>query len=128
VSEANVLVRDRRAVFIDWAEACVSHPFAGSVLALRAATERGGHEAASPEVERLRDAYLEPFTRFASLEELREPFEHGYLLGCVCKALSWDATLAGLPGQVRTDLGDPIRGWLEIVRELADGTTTLGGA
>ena len=127
-TEGNIFVRDDGPVFIDWAEACVAHPFVASVLPLRDASERGGFVPGSPDVERLRDAYLEPFVGYTSLAKLREVFPHGYLLGTVCKALSWDATLAPLPHSVREELGDPIHGWLEILHELENGTTTLGGA
>jgi hypothetical protein len=79
-------------------------------------------------VERLRDLYLEPFTRFAPLEELRELFWAGYLLAPVSRAHLWQQTLAGLPPSVAEEHGNPVAGWLEVLRELQDGTTTLGGA
>ncbi len=40
-------MRDGKPYFLDWAEACVSHPFVGSVLMLRDATERAGLEPGS---------------------------------------------------------------------------------
>ena len=87
LGENNVFVRERRPYFLDWAEACVSHPFTGPLLPLRAATERAGLEPGTPAVERLRDLYLEPFTRYAPLPELRRAFAHGYLLAAACRAL-----------------------------------------
>jgi hypothetical protein len=127
-TEGNIFIGGGRPIFIDWAEACVSHPFVGCVLSLRNATERGGHAPGSADVERLRDVYLEPFTRFAPIAKMRKVFAHGYLLGAVCKALSWDECLAPLAPSVREELNDPIAGWLEILGEVASGTTTLGGA
>ena len=126
--DGNIFVRGGRPVFIDWAEAVVTHPFVGPLLALRSATERLDYEPGSPEVEHLRDLYLEPFTRFASLAELRELFTAGYLLFPISRADVWRRTLEGQPQEVLEDLGDPINGWLEILGELVDGTTTLGGA
>lgn len=126
--DGNVFVRDGRPVFIDWAEAVVTHPFVGPLLALRSATERMGYEPGSPEVERLRDLYLEPFTTFAPLAELRELFADGYLLFPISRADTWRRTLEGQPREVLAQLGDPISGWLEILAAIADGTTTLGGA
>jgi hypothetical protein len=52
--DGNVFVRDGQAVFIDWAEATVTHPFLGPLLPLRFATERSEYEPGSREVERLR--------------------------------------------------------------------------
>jgi hypothetical protein len=124
--DGNVFVRDGRPVFIDWAEAVVTHPFVGPLLALRSATERFGYEPGTPEVEGLRDLYLEPFTRFAPMPELRELFADGYLLFPVSRADSWRRTLEG--AVVADDFGDPVSAWLEILAEIADGTTALGGA
>jgi hypothetical protein len=126
--DGNIFVRSRQPVFIDWAEAVVTHPFVGPLLALRSATDRFGYEPGSPEVEQLRDLYLEPFTRFAPLAELRELFAAGYLLFPISRADVWRRTLEGQPNQVLEQFGDPIKGWLEILGELVDGTTKLGGA
>jgi hypothetical protein len=124
--DGNIFVGNGRPVFIDWAEAVVTHPFVAPLLALRSATDRLGYEPGSPEVERLRDLYLEPFTSFAPLPELRTLFADGYLLFPVSRADSWRRTLEGAPAP--KGFGDPVTGWLEILAEIADGTTTLGGA
>ena len=126
--DGNIFVRGEQPVFIDWAEAVVTHPFVGPLLALRSATERAGYEPGSQEVEGLRDLYLEPFTKFAPLVELRELFAAGYLLFPISRADVWRRTLEGQPAEVLEQLGDPINGWLEILGELVDGTTKLGGA
>jgi Phosphotransferase enzyme family len=126
--DGNIFVRGGQPVFIDWAEAVVTHPFVGPLLALRSATERSGYEPGSAEVERLRDLYLEPFARFAPLAELRELFAAGYLLFPISRADVWKRTLEGQPNEFVEQLCDPIKGWLEILGELVDGTTKLGGA
>ncbi len=126
--DGNIFVRGGRPVFIDWAEAVVSHPFLGPLQSLRIAVERAGADHGSPEVERLRDLYLEPFTRFAPMVELRELFSDGYLLHGVSRAVLWKRTLEGLPAEQTEEYGSPIAAWLETVSELVDGTTTLGGA
>jgi hypothetical protein len=124
--DGNIFVRDGRPVLIDWAEAVVTHPFVGPLLALRSATDRAGYRPGSREVERFRDAYLEPFATFAPLSQLVPLFADGYLLFPVSRADSWRRTLEGAP--VPAELGDPVAAWLEILAEIADGTTTLGGA
>jgi Phosphotransferase enzyme family len=90
VHDGNVHVRDGRPVFIDWAEASVSHPFAGLINTLRVVSWRSGWEPGSAEVLRLRDAYLEPWTRFAPMEELRTIFRDGYALGALARAGTWE--------------------------------------
>jgi hypothetical protein len=126
--DGNIFVRDGRPVLIDWAEAVVTHPFVGSLQTLRGATERLGYEPGSSKVERLRDLYLEPFSRFAPMSELRELFSDGYLLHGISRAELWCRTLARLPVEAQAEYGQPVAAWLEIIRELVDGTTTLGGA
>jgi hypothetical protein len=120
--DGNVYVRGGRPCFIDWAETCVSHPFVGPLLALRTATERGG------DPERLRDAYLEPFTRFAPLAELRPRFADGYLLNALCRMLLWHRILAPLPPDPAAPHGDPVAAWHGLLREIADGSIGLGEA
>lgn len=106
---------------LDWAEAVVSHPFVGMVLPLRFAAERAG---SSPE--RLRDAYLKPFTGLAPLPELQESFSHGYTLGALVRALTWAALDA--PPEASAELGEPVAAWLEIFDGIAARTITLGEA
>ena len=91
------------------------------MLPLWVAVERTG---GSPE--RLRDAYLEPFTSLAPLTELRESFSHGYLLGALVRALTWDAL--DISPETAASLGDPVPAWLEIFGGIAAGTITLGEA
>lgn len=126
--DGNIFVREGRPVFIDWAEAVVTHPFLGPLQTLRNATERLGYEPGSVEVERLRDLYLEPFTRFAPMPELRTLFADGYLLHGVSRAELWRRTLERLPEERLGEYGQPVVAWLEIISELVDGSTLLGGA
>jgi len=126
--DGNVFVRDSRPVFIDWAESSVTHPFLGPLLPLRSATERLGYEPGSPEVERLRDAYLEPFTGFAPAAELRRAFAHAYLLAPVGRAQVWQRILGPLAAEVSAAHGDPVSAWIEILHGIAAGTIELGGA
>ena len=126
--DGNVFVRDGQAVFIDWAEASVTHPFLGPLLPLRFATERAGYEPGSREAERLRDAYLEPFTRFAPAVELREAFAHAYLLAPIGRAHVWRRILGPLADDVSAAYDDPISAWIEILHGIADGSIRLGAA
>lgn len=62
------------------------------------------------------------------MEDLRELFADGYLLHGVSRAELWRRTLDQLPQEARSEYGEPVAAWLAIIRELVDGTTTLGGA
>jgi hypothetical protein len=121
-TDGNVFVRDGHIRFVDWGEASVAHPFTGALLPLRVAVERGG------DAERLRDLYLEQFTRYAPLPELREQFGHAYLLATVVRAIGWHETLEHEPPEAVAKLGDPVAGWREVFDGIRDGTITLGEA
>ena len=100
----------------------------GPLLALRSATERYNYDPGSREVERLRDAYLEPFTRYAPPPTLRASFAHAYLLAPIGRAQVWYRTLEDFERDVSAEYDQPVAAWLEIQRGIADGSIELGGA
>jgi hypothetical protein len=65
-TNGSVFVKDGAYRFLDWGDACVSHPFMTLNVTLRVIELRHGLPAASPEIVRVRDAYLEPFSGFDS--------------------------------------------------------------
>lgn len=126
VHDGNVHVRDGRPVFIDWAEASVSHPFAGMTNTLRVLSWRSGWDPGSPEVLALRDAYLEPWTRYAPLPELRAQFADGYALGALARAATWARILEPLSPAAREDYPHNVDAWREIYAEAAGPDARLG--
>ena len=126
--DGNIFVSNGRPVFIDWAEAVVTHPFLGPLLPLRFATERLGYAPGSREVERLRDEYLEPFTAFMPMPELRASFSDAYLLAPICRAHMWQEIVEPAGAARSETYGDPVGAWLEILCGLLDGAIALGGA
>jgi Ser/Thr protein kinase RdoA (MazF antagonist) len=128
VHEGNVFVRDGHARLLDWGEAAVSHPYAGLVNTLRDIAYRQGLEADAPEILRLRSVYLEPWTRFAPAPELEEIFARGYLLGTLCRAMSWDRILTSQLPPVRAEYGRNAEVWLEIFREGLENGVRLGAS
>jgi hypothetical protein len=67
-------VSDGRYLFFDWGDSCVSHPFHSLTVALRAIAWKLNLPPGGTELQRLRDAYLEPFGRRAEIAELRLPY------------------------------------------------------
>lgn len=112
--DGNVLRRGSRTVVFDWGDACVSHPFLSLTIALRVAAHRTGLGRTDPAIARIRDAYLEPFARFAPMRELRRAARIGERLGMVSRALTWYrvVTLSGGP----LDIGrETFAGWLRLL-------------
>lgn len=89
--DGNLFVRDGEYVFFDWGDSCISHPFHTMVVALRALAWRlrPAVEPGSPELLRLRDVYLEPWSAYGSRPELQEAFALAYRTGTIARALTW---------------------------------------
>lgn len=113
VHENNVLLGDGRYVFTDWSDSSVSHPFLTMLVTIRSIAHWLKLDEAGPELQRVRDAYLEPWTRFAPRAELTDALELAYRLGMVNRALSWHDCLQGLPWQHVEAYADNVSGWLQ---------------
>ncbi len=59
--DGQIFVRDGHYRVLDWGDSCVSHPFHSLTVTLRAGAWKLGLPPGSPELVRMRDAYLEPF-------------------------------------------------------------------
>ena len=116
-----------RPRLLDWGEATVSHPFAGLVNTLRDIAFRRRLKPNGREMLRLRSVYLEPWTRFGSPRELSELFDRGYVLGALCRALTWDRVLTGQRAPVRDEYNRNAAVWLDIIfREGIEEGVRLG--
>jgi len=112
--DANVLRKGTRTVVFDWGDACVSHPFLSLTVAIRAAAHRTGMPRRDPRIARLRDAYLEPFSRFAPGGQLRRAALIGERLGMVSRALTWYRVVQLSGGPL--DIGrETFAGWLRLL-------------
>jgi Phosphotransferase enzyme family len=87
--DGNVFVRDGVYLTFDWGDSCISHPFHTLAVTLRAAAWRLDLPPGDPRLERMRDAYLEPFGSYGSSAELLAAFAIAYRLGTIGRALSW---------------------------------------
>jgi hypothetical protein len=101
---------------IDWGDATWGHPL-GTMLAtlnsiaFHAGTYVDGGPAPTPELLRVRDAYLEPFTRYAAHADLVHCVGLARRTGCVGKALSYRAALAEEPLSTHAEMEFPVRDW-----------------
>ena len=103
---------------IDWGDASLGFPLATMLCTMNSIAHHGLTSLDDPRVLRVRDAYLEPFTAFASRDELARCVDLARRTGCVTRALSYRAALGGEPVSVHADHDFPVRGWfLEILDE-----------
>lgn len=95
-THGSIFLRDGAYRFLDWGDACVSHPFFTLTVTQRVIEIQHKLPVGSPEIARIRDAYLEPFTRFAPRAELEVLIEPARKIGQICRAAlhaenpSWD--------------------------------------
>ena len=97
---------------VDWGDACVGHPF-GVFLILRIAlSTRGAVDPHGPELTRVRDAYLEPFTDLATAAELRRDLERAAYVQSIPRLCTWQRALAdAAPEEALPWLGE-LPGWM----------------
>jgi hypothetical protein len=104
--------------FFDWGDASLSHPFFSLRTAYVSAEISLDLPEGAPELERLRDAYLEPWGRYAPLAELRRALAAAMPLAALCGALAWNHALSALDEQGRQEYAVPVPA---LLRELLQG-------
>jgi hypothetical protein len=111
--DGNTFERDGRIIFTDWGESCVAQPFFSMVVALRSVAYSLDLTDDAPELARLRDAYLEPWTRYAPRERLLAAMRLTQWLGMLCRALTWYHVVSSLEGNERAEYAETVPGWLQ---------------
>ena len=106
-----VFVRDGRWRILDWGDACIAHPFASLVVPLRSLVYREVVAEGAPELERLRDAYLEPWSSLAPRRDLLRAVELARLVGIATRLLSWQRIVPHFDPPVREDYGESVPRW-----------------
>jgi phosphotransferase family enzyme len=107
-NDGQIFLRDGRYRFFDWGDSCVSHPFHTLVVTLRSITHRFDLEPGGPELERLRDAYLEPFSRYGRPVELAAAVNVAYQTGTLARALAWYRYVSTMEPPFRAEFGDAV--------------------
>lgn len=106
--DGNILLQVGRYVLFDWGNACVAHPFVSLRTALKSAKYTFGWDDDAPELTRLRDRYLEPWTRYASHRRLVATLDVAHRVGMVSNALTWQHILAGSGGLLAEGVDAPV--------------------
>jgi len=110
----NVCIRRSDVVFLDWALSAYGHPFCGIHTILRTLVTDFRALPGGPEVLRVRDAYLEPWTSYAPMRELRRIFAAANPLGALCRVLRLRLLLESVPGELRGAYADGPDKWMKI--------------
>ena len=97
-------VASRTGRVIDWGDASWGFPLGTMLVTL--------NTVPATQALRLRDAYLEAFTRYADRALLVRCVDLARRTGCVAKALAWRAALLDVPLRDQEVLDFPVRAWL----------------
>jgi hypothetical protein len=109
----NIMVSDDdNYIFFDWAESFIAHPFYTMVIIQR--YTRHAYEYSDEQLDVLRDIYLAEWTKYGSIERLREAFEHAQQLGKLCRALTWYNYICNLEPQEYQKYRDAWPAWLKV--------------
>jgi aminoglycoside phosphotransferase (APT) family kinase protein len=94
----NIFFQDGRFLIFDWGDCTVSHPFYSLRTTFVSLYWSLNLDEGSPELDRLRDIYLEPWSTFEPTERLLEAFKLSQRLAAVNGALVWHRILSRTEG------------------------------
>jgi hypothetical protein len=118
--DANIFLNDGHYVFFDWGDCSSAHPFFSLRTAFVSVWWSLELEEEAPEYRMLRDAYLEAWTRYAPLGDLRAAFGLAARLSPICSALGWNHGISDLDESAREEHERAVVSLLQEVLELED--------
>ncbi|HKG55605.1 MAG TPA: phosphotransferase [Anaerolineales bacterium] len=111
--DANIFVQgDGKIVLTDWGESAVTHPFFTLVVIMRS-VDNSFNTDFSPESEQVRDMYLEYWTSYAPMEELRSIVKLAQRIGYVNRALTWKMSLDDMPEELQAQYAIAVPSYLK---------------
>lgn len=126
VSAKNVVMANGEPIFIDWAAGAIAHPFCGMAKTFRVLVRHHNARPGGPELERVRDAFLEPWTIYAPAPELRKVFDAAYALGALARAAAKERVLDSLPESTRAEYANGMAAQLEAFENALRTPAVLG--
>jgi hypothetical protein len=96
----------------DWGDAVVGHPFGTLLVTLRVVAHIAELPYGSPELLRLRDAYLEPWTGEHDRADLLDAARLAVRVGGVSRADCYRRALLEASPEGRAEFGDAVPAWL----------------
>lgn len=114
----NILVTDDRYIFFDWTDVCIAHPFFDMATIIQEVFDGSVLEHEPNIRTRLRNAYLEPWTKYEPMERLIQAFEVSTSLGALHQAMSYMWLLMNVEERTRWELESGLLLWLRRVLRL----------
>lgn len=113
--DGNVFVQRAVSIFHDLGDSSFAHPFGSLLVAQRNIASRWELAPGGPELRRLRDAYLEPWTDVHDRAELELLALLATRVAKVGRVRAWQRALAGVPAG--NEWAEAVPGWLEELLE-----------
>ncbi len=111
--DGNIFVQDDgKIILTDWGESAVTHPFFTLVVIMRSVDNSLGIDF-SPESEQVRDMYLQYWTSYAPMEELRPIVKLAQRIGYVNRALTWKISLDDMPEKLKPEYAIAVPSYLK---------------
>jgi hypothetical protein len=110
--DGNIFVRDGRIIFTDWGESAVTHPFFTLVVMMRG-IDNSMNVDFSPESEQVRDMYLQHWTSYAPMDELKSIVKLAQRIGYVNRALTWKLSLDDMPEELKPEYAIAVPSYLK---------------
>jgi tRNA A-37 threonylcarbamoyl transferase component Bud32 len=110
--DGNIFLREDRVIFTDWGESAVTHPFFTLVVMMRGIDNSMGVDY-SPESEQVRDMYLQYWTSYASMEDLKSIARLAQRIGYVNRALTWKLSLDDMPEELKPEYAIAVPSYLK---------------
>ena len=115
--DGNIFFRNGQYTFFDWGDSCLTHPFFSMRTVFVSLENTLGREGKSFWHNHLMQAYLEPWTKWATHLELVDVFQIARKVSPLCSALSWQRSLSDLTAE---DKGPFAAAIPSLLRELLD--------
>jgi len=103
LNSGNVLKQDGRYAFVDWGDASLAHPFSSLrtvFVSVEIVLDLPDYDPATAP---LREAYLQMWTKYEPLENVRAAFVLAQRLSSLVSTLSWHSGIITYPADIRTD-------------------------
>ena len=114
----NILVREDGYTFFDWTDACVSHPFFEMATISGAYFDESVLKENRDADDRLRNAYLEPWTKYEPMDRLIEEFNAARPLGALHQAMTYMWILTNISPDARPELEGGLLHWVRYLLRL----------
>ena len=114
----NVIMNGEGYTFFDWTDVCVSHPFFDMATISAAYFDESALERTPDADARLRDAYLQAWTAYESMERLVEAFEASRPLGALHQAMTYMWILTNIAPDSRGELEGGLLHWVRSLLRL----------